>query len=130
MSDDHEDTTKAKYHAQSAGLLSDMLSSTRLEFNLLGLSPKKLSELPEGLWRRLVLYFEQPPKKRGRPREITKRQMWAIGAKLRTEDKARWSWAKLACKLDPAGYKKNSRQATDRIRKGIESILAEAKKDH
>jgi len=113
VSDRHKDTTEAR---PRVGRLSDIANPEKLFAWLDSLTPEE---------RRA---WGLPPKKRGRPPDQYKQLIWAFGARLRTDNKARWSWPKLAKELDPNGYNQDRHKATDRMRQGIESVLARAKK--
>src|SRR5271163_4151614 len=124
--------TQTPPHAKRAakrriGRLSDMLDPNKLKALLNSVSPeelravrkagdlgKNLSQLPEGLWRKVEGYLGQPPKKRGRPLEIPKRKMWTKGARLKDENPS-WPLSSVTRKLDPEEYRKDPRRATDRM---------------
>ena len=58
--------------------------------------------------------------RRGRPRDISRRERWTRAAKLRQQDPKKYSWGVLA-RLDPA-YEKDPRGAADRMRHGVEAV--------
>jgi hypothetical protein len=136
--------TKTRPHAKRArmprmGRLSDMLDPNKLKALLNSVSPeelravreavnlgKNLSQLPDGLWSKVVSYLGQPPKKRGRPLESAKRKMWAKGARLKDENPS-WPLSRVTRKLDPEEFSIDPRRATDRMRQGILTIQKEAK---
>jgi hypothetical protein len=65
-------------------------------------------------------------KRRGAPRNRTKRETWLHGLQLRSENPSKWSWAAITRKLDPAGHAADRSKATDRMRQGIEALKEEA----
>ena len=61
--------------------------------------------------------------RRGRPCDVSKQDVWVVGAALRRKDDAKYSWRKLTRKLDPHGFANDPQRATDRMRQGIESVM-------
>jgi hypothetical protein len=61
--------------------------------------------------------------RRGRPRDFSKREIWAAGAALRRKDPKGWSWRNLARRFDPEGYAENRQLAMDRMRHGVTAFL-------
>ncbi|MFQ5662889.1 MAG: hypothetical protein ACE5HL_03560 [Terriglobia bacterium] len=61
--------------------------------------------------------------KRGRPRDFSKWEVWAVAAALREKDPKKNSWRSLARQLDPKGFADDRQNATDRMRHGIERVL-------
>jgi DNA-binding transcriptional regulator YiaG len=60
----------------------------------------------------------RPPNKGGR--RATKTELYTKGMELR---KAGRSWAEIATKLDPDGFSRNKKAASDRIRVGVAALL-------
>jgi hypothetical protein len=124
VSERGKDTTEAQRQAKPVasskrrmGRLSDMAGSTKIVLD--SLTPEEK-----------LVYYGLPSKKRGRPRDHSKRKIWAEGLRLRAKNEAYWSWANLARRLTPEEYKKDPHGATGRMRQGILSVLKMLEKNY
>ena len=61
--------------------------------------------------------------RRGRPRNFSKREVWAVAAGLREKNRKKYSWRLLARRLDSKGFANDPRGAMDRMRHGVGAVL-------
>jgi hypothetical protein len=65
------------------------------------------------------LGLSRPP---GRPRELDKREIWAVCAELRRRDHKKYTYSSLARMIDANEYENDPHGAIDRLRHGIRTV--------
>src|SRR5208282_4595339 len=118
--------TPTSPHITEKDLRNGALLVVRDIFEILA-SDKAISDHAKMKLKKLIeSWYGLSQKRRGAPRNRTKRETWFRGLQLRSENPSNWSWAAITRELDPDGYAADRHKASDRMRQGIEALKEEA----
>jgi hypothetical protein len=65
----------------------------------------------------------------GRIRDLSREKAWTVAASLRERNPKRFTWRVLASVFDRDGFQKNPQLAMDRIRHGVDAVLARSRQE-